>query len=88
MEVIIWPVLIVLGFVFGYFLQTTILVMLTVIFIIAGTLMMANAREIEHLIAMLFVACFITASAIMWVTWYFVNKQTFMQDFFTHYIFR
>jgi len=86
MSILIYGGLILSGFVLGYFFQTGVLIILSVIIIIIAILWLSKAQEIETLLAMGFAACGGVSILAMWVTWYFVNDKTFVQDFFKHYI--
>jgi hypothetical protein len=86
MQIIIVLVLALVGFVCGYFLQTNIVVGLSVISIGFTSLWLKKAQEMEGLVAMIFFACAIVANGVMWITWYLANDKVFIQEFVTHHI--
>lgn len=88
MELLVGLGLIMLGFLLGYFFKTAVLLIISVIFIGIGVVFLKKSREIETLIAMIFMACVVISSLAMWITWYFVNDKTFVRDFLNQYIFR
>ena len=84
----LWTVLIGAGFVAGYFLATPVLVALTVVYVGFNIWSMGTAREIEKLIAMLYLAASTIAFVAMWVTHYYVTNQGWLQEFAQKYILR
>ena len=88
MPVLIYGGLILLGFVLGYFFQTGVLIVVSVIIIVLAVSWLHKAREMETLMAMAFAVCGGVSVLAMWVTWYLVNDKTFVQEFFRHFILR
>ncbi len=88
MAVLLNGVLVLVGFVLGYFFQTPVLVTFTIICLVIGIYMAATFREMETLATMIFVACAIVANLAMWATHYLVTDQPWLQNFFKTYVFR
>ena len=88
MQIFIYAGLLLTGFVLGYFFQTGVLITLSAIFIILAVLWLSKAQELEALFALSFAIGGGIALLTMWVTWYFVNDQNVIQEFFKHYILR
>ncbi|MBI2064818.1 MAG: hypothetical protein HYT62_02050 [Candidatus Yanofskybacteria bacterium] len=92
MTVLLYGVLILVGFVLGYFFQTLVLVLLTIICLVASAYMAMTYREMEALITMIFVRCAIVVNIAMWVTHYIVTANltnpSWLQNFIKTYILR
>lgn len=81
-------VLILVGFVLGYFFQTPVLIVFSVVCIVVGIYMMVTLREMATLITAIFVGCAVVANIAMWMTHYMVSDQFWLQNFFKTYILR
>ncbi len=81
-------VLILVGFVFGYFFQAPVLAMFTSVCFVIGVYMAMTSREMESLITMIFISCAVVANTAMWITYYMVTDQSWLQTFFKTYIMR
>ncbi|EKE25105.1 MAG: hypothetical protein ACD_5C00293G0004 [uncultured bacterium] len=88
MQVLIFGVLILVGFVCGYFFQTTVLIFLSILFLGIGILWMRKAQEVESAIAMVYLVLIVIADVAKWVTWYMVHDQTFVQEFLANHVLR
>lgn len=88
MTLVLNGLMILVGFVFGYFFQAPILIGFTLLCVIIGVYMAMTFREIETLITIAFVVCAVTANAAMWVTYYLSTEQSLLQDFLKKYILR
>lgn len=88
MEILIFGALVLVGFVCGYFFQTGVLIVLSIIFLGIGILWMRKAREVESVLAVLYFVFVVIADIAKWVTWYIVHDKTFVQEFIKNYILR
>jgi hypothetical protein len=88
MQILVIGGAILLGFVLGYFLQTGVLILLSVIIIMLAVLWLLKVQEIEIVLAIIFSYVGGISIVAMWVTWYFINDKTFIQDFFRYYVLR
>ncbi|HPN54576.1 MAG TPA: hypothetical protein PLB52_01445 [Candidatus Moranbacteria bacterium] len=88
LQILIFGGLVLVGFLCGYFFQTTVLIVLSAIFIGIGIIWMKKAQEIEGAFALFYFVCVIIVDVAKWVTWYFINDKKFIQEFFKQYVLR
>ena len=79
---------ILLGFIFGYFLQPIISIVLSLMSIWLAKKWLGKAREAERALALGFMIWVILMNVSMLITWYILNNKMFVQDFFRNYILR
>lgn len=85
---VLYGALILAGFVLGYFFQAPVLAIFTSACVIVGIYMAMTLREMATLMTLVFIACAIVANTVMWITYYLVTNQSWLQIFFKTYILR
>lgn len=64
-----------IGFMFGYFLAKSVLIMITVLCCIIVSLMFITLTELASLIALIVLIMSVIGNMVMWVTYRLVNKS-------------
>ncbi len=88
MPVILFGILILIGFVAGYFFKVYVLIALSALCVIVAIWCIATMREIEKLFTVIFIVGAVIANVAMWVTYYNVTTQTFLGDLMHIYVLR
>ena len=88
MSLVPFGVVVLLGFVFGYFLALPVLVVLTAISVIIAIYMIVTYEELEKLLGLLFLSGAIITNLVMWGTYYYASGQTWIGVLFHRYVIR
>ncbi len=82
MGCLIYGVLMLIGFVIGYFFASWLLTAITIVWVVATLWLWATMREIGVLYTMLVGICGGVLIAVMWLTHYFATGQSWMGGLF------
>ncbi|MBI2030818.1 hypothetical protein HYT05_04310 [Candidatus Kaiserbacteria bacterium] len=88
MAILVWGGPALVGFVIGYFFALPVLIVVTVICVIIGSIMAKELTEMASMITMIFVAEATIGNVAMWITYYVVTKQTWIGDFSMGFLLR
>ncbi|PJE51120.1 MAG: hypothetical protein COV29_02500 [Candidatus Yanofskybacteria bacterium CG10_big_fil_rev_8_21_14_0_10_36_16] len=80
--------LILVGFVVGYFFQMPVLIGFTSVSIVVAVYALKTSKEIGFLIAYAITVCAVIANIIMWATRYLSTDQSWLLSFFNAHVLR
>jgi len=76
------------GFVAGYFFTTIVLALITAACVGVGIYMILTFREMERIIAAIFIIYSTIANLVMWITYYAATQQTWIGTLLHGYVIR
>lgn len=86
MDVLVLIGLTSIGVVFGMYLATWVLWVITGLAVVVATIMSVKFKEMETLLTLAFVGCATVVILAMWITHYRVSEATWVSEFFQFFL--